>query len=394
MNFKNLVAPVVFGALSLAVADAYADNTEAGVTIQNTATLTYDVNTVAQTPVTAVDNVLVDAKVDLTLERTDNTPSTTAAGDLIDLGGVEYYVIGEFKLKNTGNADSYFTFSATNNTDDQAIIAAVTGNNKNTANGDSDFAFFIEDGTNSSGLDSSDTALSGLANNELKLAKDLSSDQIIYVVANAASVQGSDEDLFGVDLTARVSAVDFLRTDGSTADRTEVTSHNGTATANGRTFSFVFADAGNDAQQTAADLLKASFPDLGNGDGGPNPNDGNFTKTSVVISDPINTALAGGAANPDAKAIPGAVVEYTITIKNTGSADAGNVVITDPIPANTTFIANTIQAFQADGSTALAGATLNFDAGNNEVVVGLGTLDGGTAAEQETNIIKFRVTID
>jgi hypothetical protein len=85
-------------------------------------------------------------------------------------------------------------------------------------------------------------------------------------------------------------------------------------------------------------------------------------------------------------------------VKNTGSIDAESVEITDPIPANTTYVANSVGAFQEDGSTVLAGATATFDDSdscNKKIVVNLGTLDGGaTAADQETNVIKFRVTVD
>jgi uncharacterized repeat protein (TIGR01451 family) len=68
------------------------------------------------------------------------------------------------------------------------------------------------------------------------------------------------------------------------------------------------------------------------------------TKTSTVISDPFN-----GAVNP--KAIPGAVVEYCIQVSNTGSAAASNVIVTDAIPANTTYQAGSIFA----GGTVTAG---------------------------------------
>ncbi len=52
-----------------------------------------------------------------------------------------------------------------------------------------------------------------------------------------------------------------------------------------------------------------------------------ITKNSSVVSDPIN-----GTTNP--RAIPGAVVQYTITITNIGKStvDVGTVVITDPLP--------------------------------------------------------------
>ena len=42
---------------------------------------------------------------------------------------------------------------------------------------------------------------------------------------------------------------------------------------------------------------------------------------------------------PVQKAIPGTVVFYTSTFKNIGTKPAGNIVINNPIPANTTFVA-------------------------------------------------------
>ncbi len=53
-------------------------------------------------------------------------------------------------------------------------------------------------------------------------------------------------------------------------------------------------------------------------------------KVSSVLTDPVN-----GTTGP--RAIPGAVVQYTVTVANQGigSADAGSVEITDPVPANT-----------------------------------------------------------
>ena len=53
------------------------------------------------------------------------------------------------------------------------------------------------------------------------------------------------------------------------------------------------------------------------------------TKVSSVVSDPVN-----GSANP--KAIPGAVVEYLISVTNTGDepADADSVSVTDDAPAD------------------------------------------------------------
>lgn len=52
-----------------------------------------------------------------------------------------------------------------------------------------------------------------------------------------------------------------------------------------------------------------------------------FLKSVQVISDPVN-----GTTNP--KAIPGAVMEYTMTVTNTGTGTASNVKLGDVVPAN------------------------------------------------------------
>ena len=54
-----------------------------------------------------------------------------------------------------------------------------------------------------------------------------------------------------------------------------------------------------------------------------------LVKSAVIISDPVNNAL-----NP--KAIPGAILIYTVRLMNSGpgAVDANTVVITDPLPAN------------------------------------------------------------
>ena len=58
------------------------------------------------------------------------------------------------------------------------------------------------------------------------------------------------------------------------------------------------------------------------------------TKSSEVITD----NLVPPSANP--KAIPGATVEYTITIANTGSQAATLQTLSDSLPATTTFRAD------------------------------------------------------
>ena len=62
------------------------------------------------------------------------------------------------------------------------------------------------------------------------------------------------------------------------------------------------------------------------------------------------------------KAVPGTVVFYTSTFKNVSAKPAGNIVINNPIPANTTLVAasaygeNMDIGYSADGGKTWAGA--------------------------------------
>ncbi len=109
-------------------------------------------------------------------------------------------------------------------------------------------------------------------------------------------------------------------------------------------------------------------------------------KTYAVISDGFTTTA--GAA----KAIPGAVVEYTITVQNNGLATTG-ATLTEVIPTNTTYVA---------GSTTLNGVAVSDVAGAMPFVGGGSiksqgqangvVIPGSTTTEQA--IVKFRVTIN
>ena len=77
------------------------------------------------------------------------------------------------------------------------------------------------------------------------------------------------------------------------------------------------------------------------------------TKTSTVISDPVN-----GTTNP--KLIPGAIVEYVITVRNvgTGRPDDASITIIDSMPANMAFATATPVSF-TNGSPSSGLGTFN-----------------------------------
>jgi len=74
-----------------------------------------------------------------------------------------------------------------------------------------------------------------------------------------------------------------------------------------------------------------------------------ITKVSSIISDPIN-----GTTNP--RAIPGAVIQYLITVTNigTGTVDANTVILTDPLPTNVSLYVSGTPVTFTDGSPSSA----------------------------------------
>jgi uncharacterized repeat protein (TIGR01451 family) len=117
------------------------------------------------------------------------------------------------------------------------------------------------------------------------------------------------------------------------------------------------------------------------------------TKTAEVIDDPFNTV-------GPFLAVPGATVEYTIVIENTGPSAAADVEITDALPADTTFVVDAYGGSNvlitngaapncvADGSAA-DGCEL---AGGN-LIVGAAAI-GSIAALSGTVTVQFQVLID
>lgn len=89
-------------------------------------------------------------------------------------------------------------------------------------------------------------------------------------------------------------------------------------------------------------------------------------KTDAVV---LDSAPDGGS--------PGDVIEYTVTLRNTGNVALTGVELTDEIPAETTLVAGSV--------TASAGAVVSED----PVAVSVGTLAPGDEAT-----VRFRVAVD
>jgi uncharacterized repeat protein (TIGR01451 family) len=139
----------------------------------------------------------------------------------------------------------------------------------------------------------------------------------------------------------------------------------------------VFAESGNAAGNTQYDGISFAYDQYIVGTL-------TVTKTAAVISD-------GFSLPGQYKAIPGAVVEYTISVQNNGLVTSG-ASLTEVIPTNTVYVA---------GSTTLNGA-VRADVSGTMPFVGGGTINSPSAAAGVINpgsgvgqiaVVKFRVTI-
>ena len=119
-----------------------------------------------------------------------------------------------------------------------------------------------------------------------------------------------------------------------------------------------------------------------------------------VISDPVNLTT-----NP--KAIPGATIQYCIAVSNaTGSADATDIVVTDDLPFDVTFLSGfgifvngtatidsssgtPVATCNTDGSAGGSYTAGSGDAGENQVTGSLSDITAG-----QTRSLYFRVTIN
>ncbi len=112
----------------------------------------------------------------------------------------------------------------------------------------------------------------------------------------------------------------------------------------------------------AVDLYTPSFPTI--------------TKTAVDLN--------GGTT------VPGDIVEYSVTMTNTGLDPAINTVFTDVIPPNTTYVTGSLSS----PSGVVVGT---YNAGTNTITANVGTgassAAGGTMNPNESFTIKFRVTV-
>ncbi len=99
---------------------------------------------------------------------------------------------------------------------------------------------------------------------------------------------------------------------------------------------------------------------------------------------------------------PGDVIQYSMTVSNTGKDGAKNVVLTDPIPANTTYVPGTLSIASGANAGAKTDATgddqAEYVAANKNVIFRLGSganaSSGGVLAIGASTTVQFEVRVN
>lgn len=101
---------------------------------------------------------------------------------------------------------------------------------------------------------------------------------------------------------------------------------------------------------------------------------------------------------------PGDIIEYTVTVKNTGNDDSANTVMTDKLPVGITYKPGTIKITTGPGNQAAAftdaadADRADYTAGTRTIKVKLGTGPtanlGGSLTVNQTTTVTFQVTVD
>jgi uncharacterized repeat protein (TIGR01451 family) len=324
VNFRTACAAAALLSSLAFVQVASAAGTAASTSVDNRATVNYSVGGVAQTPIEsspagnsnpgagngADTSFVVDNRIDLSVDEESGGATTVSPGQL--------NVVASFTVTNDGNAPQGFQLSAAN-----LAGGTVFGQTDNTdVNA---LRVFVDHPTLGTvgAYDANDTDVH---------IDTLNADAsvVVFVVADVP-LTATNGQYANVSLTARAA-------EPGTAGATLEVESAGADTAG---VDIVFGDTGRDATESADDQFAVQSAAL------------SITKTSTLVSDPFN-----GTTNP--KAIPGAVLEYVVTVANTGALPAGGVNLSDTLDGNLSFLQGQYNGNASDVQIQVGAAPATF----------------------------------
>jgi uncharacterized repeat protein (TIGR01451 family) len=346
---------------------ANAQNTLAGTSINNRATVNYTVGGLAQAPIesspTGNVNPGIGAGVDTSFlvdNMIDLSVSEISGSATIVTPGMTDQVLA-FTVANSGNSPQGYQLTVT----EEVGTTLAFGGTDNADFGLANLAVRVDDGDGVYDAGDVATAIDSLAP---------SASITVFILANPmVPLTQINGNFVNVNLQARAAVP------GTNGGTLEVASPAGNLP---NVVEIMFVDGGNDATEDDSDQFAVVSAGL------------TITKTETILDDPFGT--------PIPRALPGSNVEYVITIENTSTTTpADGVSLSDPIPANTSL---RVDQYGPTGDVAIAGglaATCNADA-NDADADGCGITAGaltvssaviGNIAASATVTLQFQVTI-
>lgn len=335
--------------LLVASAGAHAGGTAPGTDINNQATLNYKVGPTDQPAVTSdgdpgtagnqATTFKVDRKVDLTMASNGGATVVPNTDDQAL----------SFTLTNTGNDTHGYllsTIAGLDATDDDFDMASVR--------------IYIDNGIVGTYEPGTDTPYTG-GSNVGDLAPDASIN--LLVVANTPGTPADTEtSLYHLLAQATNAGTTTATAETAGADDTSVVD---TAYAEVAGSAGAGTDDAQDGKHSASGTYTVQAATV------------TMAKTSAVTDDGF------GTGTPNAKAIPGATVTYTLVIENTGAANARDLVITDDLQvANVTYVPGASFGAGCTGTTSESFSSPTL------------TLNVGIVASAATCTITYTVTIN
>ncbi|MEO0510314.1 MAG: hypothetical protein AAF065_10700 [Verrucomicrobiota bacterium] len=350
----------LIGLLAFTPAVTFAQDTAADTDVSNTATVSYEFDGAPQPDETGEESFEVDARVQPVVTL-DNAPEITIGED---------DTVTEFTVTNSGNQTQDFIIDLVQPTDDDFDLENVVVYRDG---GDGVF-----DPDDPLGGDDIVIVISTQDETQVGRIDDIAAgdDVTVWVVGDVPETGVDPDDSVDLDLIATA-----FKSDGSGI---EVATSAGSADID--TVDTVFADA--DGPATVDDATDGQASD-----------DATLTTPDDTISVTKGAEVrnSDGSGGADQFYLPGERVRYTITLDYSGldEEDASNIVMADPIPANTTYVAgsitlNTVAQTDADDDPGTDFSDFGATTADTVTVVIQGTRNSSSSDD----VITFDVTID
>jgi len=157
-------------------------------------------------------------------------------------------------------------------------------------------------------------------------------------------------------------------------------------------------------------ISNQGFVDGSGAASGPFPEQPSDNPATPVLNDPttvvvgnlplvyaLKTVQLAGDVNGNGLVDPGDVLQYAVTVTNSGAAPATGVVLTDAVPANTTYVANSVQmngAAVADPGPGVSPLTNGIGVVSSGLIPPSPPSTGGNLAAGGTGVVTFKVQVN